>query len=132
MPFIVDFFLILFIVMTFKGLRMYNDEILAAIENASFGKLLGRTALVICGLLFIQWQLFGPFGTAEFSGLSLGMYLIIIYEAIGLVAVLFFKDAYLSFMGKFSESMSFVPKIPVAAELVFFCYLFVKDLLILF
>ena len=131
MSIIVDIILITIIVTTFNALKLSELAIIGGIEDASQKKVLYRSVLTIVALLFAQWQMFGFFGAAPFAGISLLLYLVIFYEVIGIAAMLFFREGYVQLLKNTSQKLPLVIKIPVAGELVLFCYLFVRDILIL-
>lgn len=125
MDIIAEFILVALIMGAFKGLQLSNDEIIGAIEGASQEHLIWRSVLTVCALLFLQWQMSGLFGDA----VSLVLYIIIIYEAIGIVALLSFREGYVSVLKQIDQGFPLVLKVPVVVELLFFCYLFVKHII---
>ena len=102
---------------TFKALQLGNEDIINAIENASQAPTIFRVSLVIGGLLFVRWQMFWlP------DAVIATLLVIIVYEAVIAAAMLFFRDGYLNFLKDITLKFPAAFKIPVAAELLFFCF----------
>ncbi len=129
MNIIAEIILVTLIIMTFKGLQLSNAVIIDAIENAPQARLVQRSVLTIGALFFLQWQIPGFLGAAELGRVSLVLYIIIIYEVIGVLALLSFREGYVGVLKQIDQGFSLILKVPVVVELLFFCYLFVKHII---
>jgi len=126
---IADIILVALIIGAFQGLRLSAEEIINSIEIASQKHLIRRSLLIIGALLFVQWQMFGLFGLAKLDEASLLLFIIIVYETMGAMTLLFFREGYVRINKQIAQVFPLALKIPIAAELLFFCYLFARDIL---
>ncbi|MFC1521333.1 hypothetical protein ACFL6Y_02880 [Elusimicrobiota bacterium] len=115
---IAEIIMVTLIVTTLKALPLRAEDIINAIENASLSLLIWRSSLVIGGLLFVQWQM--PWLPGE---ALTALYVIIAYEAVSAAALLFIREGYLDLLRYVSLRFSAALKLPVAAELLVFCYI---------
>ncbi len=121
---VAEIILLALITNAFKGLRLSNEVVINAIKDAPQATLIWRSSLVIGALLFVRWQMLW-LPDAALAALSV----IIVYETINAAALLFFRPGYLDFLRYITLEFSGALKLPVAAELLFFCYLFVKHII---
>ncbi len=129
MGIITEIILVSLILTTLKALQLSNAVIIDAIENAPQARLVQRSVITIGALFFLQWQISGFLGDAELGRASLVLFIIIIYEVIGVLALLSFRDGYVGVLKQIDQGFPLVLKAPVVIELVFFCYLFVKHII---
>ncbi|MCR4337218.1 MAG: hypothetical protein NUV91_05380 [Candidatus Omnitrophica bacterium] len=120
MGWLTDIFLLFFIFTAFQGLKLDPEDVLTNIEEASLKKIIGRSLLTLGGLIFLHFAMLGHLRLEQSNFISWGLWLIIIYEAGGITAMLLARDSYVKVMREVSWRIPFFYRIILLAELGFF------------
>ena len=124
---ITEIILAALIITSFKGLQLSNDIIIGSIKDAPEDKIIRRSAITLGALLFLLWRAPELAGEQDTDMISKILFAILIYEAAGSAAMLYYRDKYVDMLNKTDRSgYPYLIKLPVAAEILFFCYLFIK------
>jgi len=127
-----DFILAFLALSAFGVLRKDPQAAAGAVGSAGFLGLVVRLVLFALGIVIIQVQRFGTFDFVGSGIIPLFLLVTIVYVAIETVIRLFFKSHYIKLISAGGAASFMVFRIPLAAELVLFTYLFIMDILKLF
>jgi hypothetical protein len=132
MGLVADFLLAFFVVGGFGYVRKERESLADIIKKTSPMSVAGRWLFVIFSVLFVHVQRFASFDMISGGIPSLALAVVIAYETLGSVTLLFFKDKYVSFVKGENIAAGAVLKLPVAAETLVFLYFLIMDLMVLF